>query len=122
MPIADEAFTEVLTWRAQGLRVRLGQAALVGGLSLVLIGGWALAAWLTLTLASALTDWRCSRRALARPDDRRAMLLACASLVLSAASFSSIAIPLLAQRSSHVAIAETVLLLCAINLNNAMMT
>jgi signal transduction histidine kinase len=122
MPIADDAFTEVLTWRVRGLRMRLGQAVLVGGLSLVLIGGWALAAWMALTLTAALTDWWCSRRALARPDDRPATALACASLVLSAACFSSITVPLLAQSRSHVAIAETMLLLCAINLNNAMMT
>ena len=64
----------------------------------------------------------CRRDAAPVPTTAAPLLLACASLVLSAASFSSITLPLLAQPHSHVAIAETVLLLCAINLNNAIMT
>jgi hypothetical protein len=117
----DEAFTQVLTWRAGRLQVRLGQVALVGVLSWAAIGALAAAVWMAASIGAAVVDWRLCRRLLARPDDRRSLAFACASLVVSATAFALIALPLLARRPVG-AIAEAALILCAINLNNAIMT
>jgi signal transduction histidine kinase/AmiR/NasT family two-component response regulator len=118
---ADEAFTQVLTWRVNRLQVRVAQVLVVGALSWMAIGWFAVAAWMAAATGAALIDWRLCRRLLAQPNDPRALALVCASLIVSASAFSLIALPFLA-RSSHAAVAETALLLCAINLNNAIMT
>jgi signal transduction histidine kinase/AmiR/NasT family two-component response regulator len=117
----DLAFTQVLTWRAGQLRVRIAQVVIVGVLAWAAIGFQAMTAWMAATCLAAVLDWSLCRRLLQRPGDRRLLALVCGSLVLSAAAFSSIAIPLLVRRAAG-ATAEAVLILCAINLNNAVMT
>jgi signal transduction histidine kinase len=117
----DEAFHEVLVWRAERLRVRVAQAVVVAALAWTAVGFAWTGVWLAATLAIAVIDRAMCRRLLARPGDRGALRLVCCSLVLSASTFSSIAFPLVAQRS-HAAVAEAALILCAVNLNNAVMT
>jgi signal transduction histidine kinase len=121
MQQADQAFIQVLKWRAEDLGVRLGQALLVAILASASVGVVGAGVWIAAAAATALVDQHLSRRALSRPADQPAHTAACASLAVSAATFSSIAVLLLAQRT-HGSVAEAVLLLCAINLNNAVMT
>jgi signal transduction histidine kinase/ActR/RegA family two-component response regulator len=118
---ADPAFQHVLTWRVQRVQVRLAQIVLVAVLAYPAVGEWRSALWCIVALAASAVDWLCCRATLRRPDDRWARWRVFASMVASTAAFSAIAAPLLANRS-HAATAEAALILCAINLNNAIMT
>jgi CheY-like chemotaxis protein/nitrogen-specific signal transduction histidine kinase len=118
---ADEGFAQILRWRAEKLQPRFAQAVLVAALSWTVIGVRPALSWLAATVVVSLIDWNLCRRLLAAPRARATFVLVCVSLTLSAAAFSSIAILLLA-RPAVGALAEAALILCATNLNNALMT
>jgi CheY-like chemotaxis protein len=121
MPDVDQPFTQVLTWRVEQFRIRIIQVAVVGLMSTLAIGPTAAAIWAAATAATALLDWRACKILLAKPTSRRALGLVCVSLPLSAVAFATIVIPLL-ERPARGAVAEAALVLCAITLNNAIMT
>ena len=117
----DETFAHILRWRVDGLKARVAQAVLVGALSMAAIGARAAAIWLAATLAAALADQALSRRLQARPTNRWAFVAACAGMAVASTAFASIGLLLLA-RPAVGALAEAVMILCAVNLNNAAMT
>ena len=121
MPDVDQPFTQVLTWRVEQLRIRIIQAAVVGLMSIAAIGPMAAAIWVAAAWGTALVDARACKMLLAKPTSRRALSLVCVSLPLSAGAFATIVMPLLAH-PAHGAVAEAALILCAMTLNNAIMT
>ncbi|MDR3513905.1 MAG: ATP-binding protein [Caulobacteraceae bacterium] len=99
----------------------MAQAALIAILCWQSIGGRAALAWMAVMAGSALVDVRIARRYLRRPGDLNASAAVCVCLLASATAFASVGVILL-SRASAPGLAEAALVLCAINLHNAMIT
>jgi signal transduction histidine kinase len=121
MQAMDHASARILGWRANGLPARLGQTLLIGVLLWIQIRSpWALW-WLAAAAATALVDAELSKRLLARPDKRGLDLLNTLSRALSAVAFAAVCFVMLMDRSGF-GLTAAVVVGCAINLNNAVMT
>ncbi len=116
-----DPFERTLSWRARGVWTRALQASLAAGLVWLTTGGQLVGLWLTAMLLVIAVDSLVSRQSLGKPRTRTGVVLIAAVFALSAATFSLIA-PLLLSAPSPLRLAETVLFLCAVSLNNAMMS
>ncbi|MDB5423472.1 MAG: sensor histidine kinase/response regulator, partial [Phenylobacterium sp.] len=121
MKALDQASLRALRWRVDGLPARMGQTLLIGGLVWLQTRSPLALLWMVLAGASAFVDTELSRRLLTRLEDRRLSAWNTLSRVVSAAAFSSICFVMLIDRSG-IGLAAPMLVACAINLNNAMMT
>ncbi len=117
----DEASLRTLRWRVEGLPVRLGQILLIGGLFWLYARTSLPLAWSAGAIATAVIDADLSRRHLTRLDDWRLAVLTAFSRVASAGAFASVCFVFLTDRSG-VGLAAAMLVGCAMNLNNAVMT
>jgi signal transduction histidine kinase/CheY-like chemotaxis protein len=116
MAVVDKAFAQVLTWRPQRARLRIGHILAAAALSVAIVGPWPVAVWMTGALALSFLERVLCGQALARPGSLPALIMAEASL--SATSLAVLALSLAARG----AVAQGALMLCAINLNNAVVT
>jgi signal transduction histidine kinase/ActR/RegA family two-component response regulator len=121
MDVLDQASLRVLRWRAEGLLSRLGQCALIGALVWLQTRSVLAPAWLALAVATAVVDALLSQRSLARLDDRRLAALTFVTRTVSAMSFAAVCFVVLTDRSGF-GLAAAMLIACAMNLNNAVMT
>ncbi|THD61022.1 ATP-binding protein [Phenylobacterium sp.] len=117
---ACDPFERALAWRARSVWTRNAQATMVAGLSWLGAAHHLVLAWLAVTLAMSVADSRLSGWLLRRPRTWRAVALVSAGHLATAASFAAVAL-LLVQPASPIHLAEAVLVLCAVCLNNAMM-
>ncbi len=115
------AIERFLEWRRDGVWIRAGQAAVVAPLVWFLTHEIAAWIWMGVVICVGFADVALSRRLLTRMGDRRLRILTMLVIALSATCFSSIAAILL-RNPSGVALAGACLVLCAINLNNVVMT
>src|SRR5260221_13829824 len=113
--------TRVLRWRAESMAVRSGQAVLLGGLCWILTGQSTAAIWLGATLATGVADCLLAKRALKRPSDMAAFVAAWVAAAVSAIVFCGIGL-LFLQGGSIIGLTAGVLALCAVSLNNAVMS
>jgi signal transduction histidine kinase/ActR/RegA family two-component response regulator len=118
--LACDPFERALAWSARSLWTRNALATLIAGLSWLGAAHHLVLAWLVVTLILGAIDSRLSAWLLRRARTWWAMAVVSASHLATAASFAAIA-PLLAQPASPIHLAEAVLVLCAVCLNNAMM-
>jgi signal transduction histidine kinase/ActR/RegA family two-component response regulator len=121
MDVLDQASLRALRWRAEGLLSRLGQCALIGALAWLQTRSVLAPGWFLLAAAAAVVDAALSKRSLARLDDKRLMALTFISRTISAAIFAGVCFVMLIDRSAF-GLAAAMLVACAMNLNNAVMT
>jgi signal transduction histidine kinase len=121
MEALDQASLRVLRWRVEGLPVRLGQCLLIGGLLWLELRSPLPLVWLAVATATAVTDAHISGRLLEKLQDRRLAALNAVTRVLSAAAFAAVCFVMLIDHSAF-GLAAPVLVGCAINLNNAVMS
>ncbi len=121
MDVLDQASLRALRWRAEGLLARLGQCALIAALAWLQTRSALTIGWLALAWAAAAADALLSQRSLANLDDRRLSALTFVSRTISAATFAAICFVVLIDRSGF-GLAAAMLVACAMNLNNAVMT
>ena len=117
----DQAGLRALRWRIDGLPVRIGQAFLIGGLSWLDSHASVLFVWLAAACATALIDARLSELSFQRLHDRRLTTLNAVSRAVSGGTFALVTLTFLLDRSGF-GLAAAVLVACAINLNNAVMS
>jgi signal transduction histidine kinase/AmiR/NasT family two-component response regulator len=116
-----QTLERVLNWRAKRLPELTIQAVMFGLLCWVTTGNNLVVAWGVAVLAAGALDATLSKALLRRPDDRRLTGLTCVTRVLSASVFNSIAF-IVVSRHAAGAMGAALLLGCATNLNNVMMT
>jgi signal transduction histidine kinase/ActR/RegA family two-component response regulator len=121
MTLQASAIDRFLHWRATAVWQRICQAAVVGALAWLMSGERLILAWFAVAVGLGLLDAQVSRLRLARPGARLLHGLALGMSGLSAASFASIA-ALLVLHPNPSALAGACLVLCAVNLNNAVMS
>ena len=121
MKAMDEASLRVLRWRVDDLPMRIGQCVMIGGLLWLQMRSPLVLGWLVLAAATAAVDAEISRRYLARRDDRRLDAINGVSRLVSAGSFATVCFVMLIDKTGF-GLAAPVLIGCAINLNNAVMT
>jgi hypothetical protein len=117
----DEASLRTLRWRVEGLPIRLGQILLIGSLFWLYARAPLPLWWGAAAAGTAVIDADLSRRWLARLDDWRFAVLTVFSRVASAGAFAAVCFVLLSDRSG-LGLAAAMLVGCAMNLNNAVMT
>ncbi|WP_372785407.1 ATP-binding protein [Phenylobacterium sp.] len=117
----DDASLKVLHWRVAGLPARMGQTLLIGILLWIQIRSPLALLWLGGAILTALVDTVLSRRALERLDDRRLAAINSLSRLMSAVAFSSVCLVMLSDHSGF-GLSAAIVVGCAINLNNAVMT
>jgi signal transduction histidine kinase/AmiR/NasT family two-component response regulator len=117
----DEAGRRILRWRFEALWTRTAQLLLIAALCWMENRQIAVLPWFAVTFALHLADAGLSRRLHQRPQSRALFALTVASRVASALSFASVGFIFLLDRSSA-GLASGVVAVCAINLNNAVMT
>ena len=110
----------VLAWRTKSLPARAGQAALVAALAWFATGSATIWIWLGATITMTLADTFVSKRLLSAAH-RATAAKACLSHMLSLMVFLSV-VGILLSNPSPARVAEIGLLMCAICLNNAMMS
>jgi signal transduction histidine kinase/AmiR/NasT family two-component response regulator len=121
-PSADrQALERVLNWRAKRLPELAAQAVLFGLLCWMVTGNNLVLLWGAAVMASGALDASLSEALLKHPNDRRLTALTCATRVLSASLFNSIAF-IVVSRHAAGALGAALLLGCATNLNNVVMT
>ena len=121
-PSADrQALDRVLNWRAKRLPELAAQAVLFGLLCWMVTGNNLVLLWGAAVMASGALDASLSDALLKHPNDRRLTALTCATRVLSASLFNSIAF-IVVSRHAAGALGAALLLGCATNLNNVVMT
>ena len=121
MQTEQQATVRVIRWRGEKLVERLGQALVVGALAWMVTRSLVVPIWIGAFTALAVADWLLNRRLLKRMNDRLLFAATFFVLGLSSGVFSLVSMILLAHRSM-VGLTGSVLLLCAICLNNAVMT
>jgi len=121
MDVLDQASLRALRWRAEGLLARLGQCVLIGALVWFQTRSALTIIWLALACGAAAVDALLSQRNLANLDDRRLGALTFASRAVSVGIFAAICFVVLIDRSGF-GLAAAMLVACAMNLNNAVMT
>ncbi|MFI4934921.1 MAG: ATP-binding protein [Caulobacterales bacterium] len=117
----DPASLRILRWRTEGTPARIGQIVLIGALIWLHTRANVVLAWFALACATALADAVLSRRLLSRLADRGLTAITVISRLASAAAFAVVCFILLLDRSGF-GLAAAMLVGCAINLNNAVMT
>ncbi len=121
MPDSNEQILRVVDWRVNGLRTRLAQCVLV---MLLAYGGTKSAlvfAWFAAACAIAVVDAWVFQRLQGHLSDRMRRRLALFSLSLSSLAFAVIG-PILYLAPSVVTEIGASLLMCAVSLNNTVMT
>jgi signal transduction histidine kinase/AmiR/NasT family two-component response regulator len=121
MQTEQQATARVIRWRSEKLAGRLGQALVVGVLTWLLARQPLVPLWLAAATLLAVADSLLNRALLKRMNDRLLFVAAFAGMGLSAALFAAISLVLLAERTT-VGLTGAMLILCAICLNNAVMT
>jgi signal transduction histidine kinase/ActR/RegA family two-component response regulator len=121
MDVLDQASLRALRWRAEGLLARLGQCALIGALVWFQTRSALTLVWLALACGVAAVDALLSQRSLANLDDRRLGVLTFVSRTISATIFAAVCFVVLMDRSGF-GLAAAMLVACAMNLNNAVMS
>ena len=121
MDSLDQASLRVLRWRFEGLPARIGQIVLIGGLCWLHTPSPVILGWVAMAVSTCLIDAEISRRLFERLNDRWLAVLNGTSRTVSAAAFAVVCFVLLLDRTGF-GLAAAVLVACAINLNNAVMT
>ena len=121
MELRRQAIDRVIQWRVHGYWTRMGQALVVVPLAWLATRSWLVLAWFALTTLTSTIDALAFRRVAAHADLRGRVWPALVAMGFSNLAFSSIG-PILLAHLSTVSLAGTAVLLCAINLNNAVMT
>ncbi len=121
MDVLDPASLRALRWRVEGSLSRLGQCVLIGGLAWLQTRSPLALVWIVAAGCAGMLDAGLSRRYLARLDDTRLAAATFASRVISATGFASVCFVVLADRSAF-GLAAAMVVGCAMNLNNAVMT
>ena len=121
MDALDQASLRVLRWRFEGLPARVGQILLIGTLCWLHTPSAVILSWAAMAVGTAAIDASLSRRAYERLADRGLARLNVFSRTVAAASFALVCFILLLDRSGF-GLAAAVLVACAINLNNAVMS
>ena len=117
---AEDPFERVLAWRVRGFWTRTAQAGLVAGLSWMGSNhGWVVA-WFALAVAMSSVERQLSLSLLGRARTPVQSAAMSAAQALSSTSFALVAL-LLSNPPTPTHLAEAVLVLCAVCLNNAMM-
>jgi signal transduction histidine kinase len=121
MTAEQAAIERVVRWRFDGFWARLGQAAVVAPLAWLVTGSWLAGAWFAAAASLGALDAWAFKRLHERPDSLWRRRLALGVLALSTSAFASVGL-LLFIKHSPVSLAGALLILCAINLNNAVMS
>jgi signal transduction histidine kinase/ActR/RegA family two-component response regulator len=121
MAFKSPAIERFFQARVKGAWIRIGQAALVSPLAWLVTHQMLALVWLVAVAVLGLTDAQLCRSVLAKPDSRLRMVAALVFAGLSSACFSSIAC-VLVMEPTQVGLAGACLVLCATNLNNALIT
>jgi signal transduction histidine kinase/ActR/RegA family two-component response regulator len=116
-----DPFERTLAWRARDAWIRCLQASLVALLTWLSTGSRLAVLWLAVMLLVAALDRRISRHFLGKARTRTAVVATTAVFTLSATSFALVA-PVLLSSPSPIRLAEAVLFLGAVSLNNALMS
>ncbi|MFI4976003.1 MAG: ATP-binding protein [Caulobacterales bacterium] len=121
MELEQQAIDRIVRWRFEGYWTRTGQAALVAPLAWLVTHSVFVPIWFAVAVTLSTVDAMLFKRLHGRMNDRRLRAVALTVLGLSTAAFASIG-PLMLTHRSPVTLAGAALILCAINLNNAVMT
>jgi signal transduction histidine kinase/CheY-like chemotaxis protein len=121
MDFEREAIERIIRWRYELYWTRFGQAVLVAPLAWLATQSVLISVWFVASTLTGVLDALLFRRLQARIHDRRLRAVTLAAMGLSMAAFASIG-PILLSQPSMVSLASAGLLMCAITLNNAMMT
>ncbi len=116
-----DPFQRTLAWRAGSMWTRGLTATLVALLAWFTTGSSLAGLWLAAGLVAVAIDATVSRHFLGKTKTRAAAVLTTMAFTVSAVTFSLIA-PLLLSTPSSIGLAEAALLLCAVSLNNALMS
>ncbi|HWA62153.1 MAG TPA: ATP-binding protein [Caulobacteraceae bacterium] len=117
----QQAIDRITRWRVDGFWVRLGQAVVVAVFAYLATHASVTLVWLAAAAGTGVLDVLAFRHFRRRRDDPGALAIALCALALSTATFSSIGFVLLTH-PSVAALAGALLILCATNLNTAVMT
>ena len=122
MQTEQQATVRVIRWRSEKLAGRLGQALVVGVLTWLGTNHAAVVPlWLASATALSVIDSLLNRSLLKCMNDRLLFIATFAVMGVSAAGFASVSLILLSQHTM-VGLSGAFLILCAICLNNAVMT
>ena len=116
-----DAFERVARWRWRGLGGRVGDILVFGLLAWLLTRSSVVYIWAPATILVAVIEAELFRRLLQDGTDRRMERAALAALAVSATSFSGFAL-IVESHHSSVSLVGAGLALCAVNLNNAVMS
>jgi signal transduction histidine kinase/AmiR/NasT family two-component response regulator len=117
----EQANIRVLRWRSEGMAVRTGQAVVLGALCWLLTGHISAVWWLGATIVAGIGDSVLCMKLLKRPTDRLLFAGTWLTTALSAVTFSGVGL-LFLRHSTTVGLTAGALALCAVSLNNAVMT
>jgi signal transduction histidine kinase/CheY-like chemotaxis protein len=121
MSAETPAIERFFAWRVKGVWLRAGQDVLVGGLVWFMTGRPLALAWVAAILALGLIDAAISKRQLSRTDRSLSPMLALLFTGLTSSVFASIAcVLILVPKAGY--LSGALLILCATNLNNAIMS
>ena len=119
---AHDPITErILRWRFAGLPTRIGQALLIGLLCWLSNGDIAVVPWMIAAIVTAIVDGRLSKLQFDHPDSRRLALATIVSRIGSSFTFALVCL-IFAHSATYGALASAMIVGCATNLNNAIMT
>ncbi|WP_296599161.1 ATP-binding protein [Phenylobacterium sp.] len=118
----DHRFARVLRGRAKARKSRAIEAATIAALVWLATHSPLVAPWFAAALGSGALEALLGRRAQASPSDPGRRGWAAFSLALSAAIYASIAAVAVAPGVSPIGLAGAVVVLCAVALNNAMLS
>jgi len=118
----DNRFGRILRARAKARKSRTIEAAIIAVLVWLATHSPLVAPWLAATLASGALEGVLARRAQAAPANGRRRIHAALGLAFSAATYASVAAIVIAPTVTPVALAGAAVVLCAVALNNAMVS
>ncbi len=121
MPATNDPILRVIDWRVKGLKTRTVQSGLVVCLAYAATRSDLVFIWLAVNLVVSVADARMFRRLRDRPNDDARRWQALSTLCLSSLSFAVIG-PLLYLNPSVVTEIGAAMLMCAVSLNNTVMT
>jgi signal transduction histidine kinase/ActR/RegA family two-component response regulator len=121
MVITDQAGLRILRWRFEALGTRAGQVLLIGALCWLYSRQVVVFPWVAVNLLLAAADAALSRRLYERPQSRGLALATLISRTVTSTAFACVGFIFLAN-GSGASQACAVVAVCAINLNNTVMT
>jgi signal transduction histidine kinase/CheY-like chemotaxis protein len=121
MDARDQAAQRILRWRFEALPTRLAQVLVIAAVCWLENRRAEVVPWVAITTIVSLFDAWFSRRLYGDPDSTLMRLLTPVSRALSAFSFAAVGYVFLLDRSNG-SMAAAVVVVCAVNLNNTVMT